>query len=198
MAAAAPIRPQNRRLARLRSSMAGRRGASSCHVLLPVPTRFVASYRPPAVHVHTCTQVTLYRWPLGNAHVRTGGSYRYLAANLDVQYCSPTLGLLFMASVSHACSCPRNHCAVCRACVRVTPTAARIPRAVHYRNTVETSRAKATSSMHQDPPPLTSPNRETRRRLACSCPFLPSRREASPTTVRWPCAGTHTAHLSSL
>jgi hypothetical protein len=39
------------------------------------------------------------------------------------------------------------------------------------------------------PPPLTSPNRETRRRLACSCLFLPSSRRGESTTVRWPCAG---------
>lgn len=44
------------------------------------------------------------------------------------------------------------------------------------------------------PPPLTSPNRETRRRLACSCLFLPSRAEASRLPSGGP-APDHTAHL---
>ena len=47
--------------------------------------------------------------------------------------------------------------------------------------------------MHH-PPPLTSPNRETRRRLACSCLFLPSRAEASRLPSGGP-APDHTAHL---
>ena len=46
-------------------------------------------------------------------------------------------------------------------------------------------------------PPLTSPNRETRRRLACSCLFLPSRAEASrlPSDVPAPDLADHTARL---
>lgn len=45
------------------------------------------------------------------------------------------------------------------------------------------------------PPPLTSPNRETRRRLACSCLFLPSRAEASRLPPGGPAPDRHTAHL---
>ena len=44
-------------------------------------------------------------------------------------------------------------------------------------------------------PPLTSPNRETRRRLACSCLFLPSRAGASRLPPGGPAPDRHTAHL---
>ena len=175
---------------------------SSYVVVLPVCARqWLAVEAPAAVRcaasanafrrvLSSCSACT-YMYPghfvplaVGNAHVRIVGSWRYLAANLDVQYCSPTPGLLSRPTyrIVGTCSCPRKPLCIL-SCLsphvaRYTCCCSHSARGTLQDHSTQKLAAEATSSMHP-PPSLTSPNRETRRRLACSCFFLPSRAEAS-------------------
>ena len=182
---------------------------SSYVVVLPVCARqWLAVEAPAAVRcaasvnafrrvLSSCSACT-YMYPghfvplaVGNAHVRIVGSWRYLAANLDVQYCSPTPGLLSRPAYRMRVPVQGNlpdHCAFCRACLpmsRVTPAAARIPRTgPQYPETSRRSHELHASSSFSDEP---EPRDKTALSMLVLLPSLSRRGES--TTVRWPCAG---------
>ena len=137
---------------------------------------------------------------VGDAHVRTGGGH--LAANLDDHPVVSTPGLFSRPAYRmHICLSKEPLCSL--SCLfplmaRVTPArpAARIPRAVHYRITVEISRKShelhASSSSSDEP----EPSDKTALSMLVPLPSLSRRGES--TTAWWPRSGQTTLHISLL
>lgn len=136
---------------------------------------------------------------VGNAHVTTGGSYG--ACPPTLMSCRPTPGLLsrpaYRMRVSVQGTTVQSVVPVPvpvfpMSCVTPAAAAARIPRAVHYRITVETSRKshELHASSSSDEP---EPRDKTALSMLVPLPSLSRRGES--TTARGPCAGqTHIAH----